>query len=428
MRDIQKLIFALIILRPLMDILVAVDINFMGITINIAQIWGIAFIFISLSYIFLHKINIVKTKMHRSLLFLFIISLFPLFFYSESISYGFIKLSKWAVWILGFSVFYDLFRDKENVHKFSTIITNMVWFVILLYYLSFFISRYLGYNIFLESELAGYSYTKYKLGFKGIFYGAHSLSFLAIFLIILIFIKCYFLDLHFTRTSMIQIVLLMIIVFSVLVRTGILCLLVLLFFLFKENRKYAFIMALAILLFAKYYNAEDIVQRRLLREYYRAQSTGTQLDTNALGSGRVGMARAVLRYYSEQNLLKKLLGSGFDADLVATETYFVRRGSHNDFLDFLLNTGLVSLIIYLAFLVRLIRTINYYSRKLDKKRKNFIYGIYGSMLILMIFQGISMTIHMFYFILMNVFLVWSLYYFQNGNIKNNEEKIIPAIF
>lgn len=407
----SKFILFLIVIRPIMDILVGFTVFRIGeFDLNFGELWGIAFIATSLSYLLGNKINLVETLLHKLLILLLIVSLLSLFFFTDNLFYGLTKYSKWLTWVLGFFVLFDAFKNSKNFYSFDKKINLMAYFVISAYLLGIFLQVILKINLtsFLGYDVYGYSSVEAGLGFTSFFYSTHTISFLSLFLIVLVFLRNSDKQ-RFEKKDLFIFIGLVFVNISVLARTGILALIVFLLLIVKNNKRQFILLFLLFISLSILFISKDIIENRFLYDFNRYETGSITLE--GLGSGRIGMWMAVIKYYMNQDLVHQLFGSGFDADLRATALFWVRRGAHNDFLDLMLGAGIISLFTYSFLLIRINKIFKFNRHKHSlriKRTTDLFHAFFWSSIILMFFQGLTMTTLMFYYILIVIYSYWKI--------------------
>ncbi len=412
-----KLIFILILVRPAMDILVGFNLfNIGNININFGELWGGLYIISSIIFI-ISKRNFFKGNNYNIIfLFFFLSILINLVFFTEDLSLGISKFLKWTVWILSFYIIDYIFKNRRFFIKYEKYIDKLSFFLIFFYVVSFILFKFFNIN-FQKYGFEVYAYSGKQLGFKGIFYGTHSLSFLSLFVLFQLIIKKGVKQ-NYNYKEIIKIVLLILIIISALTRTGILALLFFIMVIIRKNKALFVISIISIIIFYFYEFNERLIQDRFLKDYYAYQYKTK--NPNALGSGRIGMWVSIIKYFNENHFFYKMVGSGLDADFRATKKYFLARGSHNDFLELLLNNGMLILLIYCIFLYKIFKEFfNNIKIKKFKNYNNVLNGMFLSMLILMFFQGLTMSIFMFYFILIIIYIKNKNNYLLQNEKTNN---------
>ena len=91
---------------------------------------------------------------------------------------------------------------------------------------------------------------------------------------------------------------------------------------------------------------------------------GVELQLDTFSSGRLTMYIAKFKFLSDYSAIEWLIGKGYGSDLIKTESWWwSKKGSHSDLLTFLVENGLLYLITFFLFVVRILHL---------KKQSNFI--------------------------------------------------------
>lgn len=102
------------------------------------------------------------------------------------------------------------------------------------------------------------------------------------------------------------------------------------------------------------------------------------------GSGRLDIYSSVIEAFRNSGIMNKLLGHGYNGVFNYGVTY---TSAHNDFLEVLYDNGLIGLLLYLSFIVKLIIT----TIKLLKSGKEIACAVLSA---LMVFLCMSITSHL----------------------------------
>ena len=263
---------------------------------------------------------------------------------------------------------------------------------VLLFFASFFILSFVPYQLgILKSLNSGYDLLGYGSdigGLIGPFHTVHSASaaLAGSFLVIVFFL--------FTKAfNRIYLLVLLILSFYLIiflfVRTGIAMITIgclpMLFHFANKNWKMRFSIILFAFLFvfliSSWVLSNDLVLKRFTGQ--RINSSETESFEN-LGSGRGRIYIYSLQIYSEANFFEKIIGVGSTQSSLRMESKLGQRlFPHNGFLVLLLNNGIIGLILFLAFLIKVLKS----QRFLSKDNQFFIRSLMLAYLTMTFFQN-----------------------------------------
>lgn len=394
----------MVLIKPLLDTTVHITVFGM---LNPPRIWGGLFILLCLLYIVQSKFRFDQTK------FIFYMAGFILFatipvFLSQDLLYGMLRHTKILVWCLGIFVFYDMFRAVEVREKYMSYIPMISFFLIGAFVLGYILYNYFGIQIRPDGDV--YSYERQNAGFKSFFDSSTSLAYSCFFMIIALNIRFVFDNMPRSVFVIISLLLVFLILIS-LNRTAILGTLVFYVLLYQNKKLLLIFMLTAIVAFVAYSAGDDVLQHRVYREFDTITDAESQEDFYDLGSGRVGFAVSSLTYFWESHPLYKFLGLGLDADTLATEKFYHKRAAHNDFVQVLVNYGLICFVFFLLFLTALKRqvySIDFVLIRQGISVRNLLRAAFWSVVSLMFFQDISNYPSMLFFVANGMYLYWQL--------------------
>lgn len=263
----------------------------------------------------------------------------------------------------------------------------------LIFFCSFFILSFLPYY-FNVLKSYGEQYPLSRLGIFGYglvgpFQNAHGASItLATSLIVILF---FLLDGSYNKYYLLAIFTLgVLFIINVFVRTGIAMLLVgtitvLLFFLrFKKSKHVSNIIFIIVILFTvtDYFVLpnEAFINRISGKTQYYVES-----EPETIGSGRGLIYITSLMIYKNANAIEKIMGMGKQEQQRRIERLIgLKIGSHNAFLDVLLVNGALGLIVFLTYLINILRLL-----KISEKSNYWILSValFWSIIIMSFVQG-----------------------------------------
>jgi hypothetical protein len=109
---------------------------------------------------------------------------------------------------------------------------------------------------------------------------------------------------------------------------------------------------------------------------------GTELQLDNFSSGRLSMYAAKFQVLSNYSIIDWLVGKGYGSDLITTESWWwSKKGSHSDLLTFLVENGILYLILFFLFIIRILHI---------KKQSNFIilFFVFGAFFTSLISNGV----------------------------------------
>ena len=249
-------------------------------------------------------------------------------------------------------------------------------------------------------------------GIVGIFTSAHNA---AISLSIAIFILIYFLR-SFSIGLKVWIISLIILGFYFLIftytRTGLAALIIsVVYYMYSINKGFQIIKLIFILSFIFIpvyfvFKTNESLTNKLIDK-----RTDSELSVETAGSGRYVIWSINLKHWTELSIEEKIFGVGNERALTYMQSKIGKPFfSHNEFIDVLLINGLLGLILYLFYLVGLIKFI----RKKTGGVRNFVSATFVSYLIIMFFQGG----HFFLFEMIFALIITYGYQINLNQIKN----------
>lgn len=404
---VQRLSYFLIlilIIRPLIDILVG---SSNALLASLPRVWGGLYILLLFLYLLLYRFRVFDLKISR-LSGIFILASIPSIFFTQDLAYGFLMYSKVLSWSLSFIVFFHMFRFSSVREYFIRLIPYLSYFYLGIYVLGLVL--YFGFGIQIQDENRLYGYGKVQGGFRSFFESVHGLAFQLLFVVF--FEKQRGHDKRKGNVSSNTVSLISsVLILTTLVRSAILGLLV---YWFGNLRKYKLTFALLGLVIWGLSSAIDtsaIIEDRIYEDVnlYRQDSKEAYYS---LGSGRVGMWAACLLYFGDQNWINKMIGAGLDADRIATEKYYYNRAAHNDFIYVLLSMGIVAFILFNLMMIELYKKV--FNGMVKRASNSYIFW---SIMILMNFQSITVSLSMIFFAVLSAHIFWK-------NAMQNEVKHI----
>jgi len=397
---LPNIILFLTIVRPIVDMLVNVNISP---SVNMGQLWGVLIIILSILYILQRGSLLMKSSLHIPLLILFLFFLVA-FMSGEDKLLCLSILLKYISWSLSFVVLFDIFSRQEYFLLFERNLPRMGWTVVIIYFAVIAISYQLGGHV--VSNMLGHNIYNYRQEtlFKGPFPHAHAASFVSFCFVVFIFLRKR--DYAWRISDALLVGGFAAIILLTMTRSGMLA--ALLFFLLTLRKNKLVVLACSVLLIylTVSFVGGDVFGVRLFKEYDLISSGKRGYES--LGSGRLGMWKAVLTFFSDQHALNMLFGSGLDADMVATKMYFYERGAHNDFLYLMVATGFLSLLLFI-FILHLIMKLFWAIRD---NTATIFNAFFWSALLFMMTQGLVQSLGMFYFM---VIVAYSYYATQFDN-------------
>jgi hypothetical protein len=386
LKTIGKILVGFIIIRPVVDGAVGIDI-FPG--FNVPRLWAVLFLLFCGVYLVSRSIIISPSRLTIYLTTFLVLGAVSNAF-SDDYILGLSRYLKILTWSVALLVFTDLFRFDYFRRSFPNDLVKLSIVFLVSYLGSFVLSYYFGIQITDKESLYRYEDSRGLISFSGFYSSPTAVGFTALFL----FYSWTFVSMT-RRTgyfrSMLQMILLLI-AFLSLSRAVILAGFVFAIIQYRKRIGLGAVYLISLGLLSLLVLDEAIIEDRIMEDIELSQNASGIDDIMMLGSGRVGMVYYSIVYYLESIWPNILFGLGMDGDFRGTEKYFYRRGAHNDFVMYLVNMGLLGLAFFVLFFYRyvieyIVRPSQFLQRLAGKESIHF--SLVASLLVCMSLQDMT---------------------------------------